>query len=215
MLTQLPTKLLYGLAEAGHHCATYYPHYKEKLEMTKSAYNPSLLRPTRKQISLLSASSHCIVEVINPLHDVPEASTTRFAIYHSLYKDKLVGNPPRKIVSAANCLYFLCGWNNLPAAFFFAHDSGTCGAEPGIVTKKGEPPRTSFHRSQLPSLSSLPLLSSTFSKMRLAMFECLAMPKCAPMSECKTSLDLSHTAPTVESLPDNVALLDPIPVANQ
>ena len=112
-----------------------------------------------------------------------EAGTTRFAIYHLHYKDKLVDNLTRKIVSIANCLYFLCGWSNLPAAFFFAYDSDTYTAELGIVTKKRELPRTSLYCFQLPLLLSLPLLSSTFLKIRLAMFEYLAIFKCAPMSE--------------------------------
>ena len=44
MLTQLSTKLLYGVPEAGNHCfAIYHPHYKEKLGMTESAYDPCLL----------------------------------------------------------------------------------------------------------------------------------------------------------------------------
>ena len=157
---------------------------------------------------------------MKPLHDVPEAGITRFAIYHPHYKDKLVGNPTRKFVSAANRLYFLCGWSNLPAAVFFAHDSGTCAAELDIVTKKGEPPRTSLRRSQLPSLPSLPLLDSTFSKMRLAMFKYLAIFKCAPVSEWQSEnlLEVSSdpslaaqiaaqiAAQTVKSLPDDNAL---------
>ncbi len=52
MLTQLSTKLLYGLAETNHHWATYHPHYKNKLEMTKFAHNPLLVRPPLKLLSL-------------------------------------------------------------------------------------------------------------------------------------------------------------------
>ena len=201
MLTQLPTKLLYGLAEAGHHWAIYHPHYKEKLEMTKSAYNPSLLRPTRKRISLLGASSHCTVEVVNPLHNVPEASTTRFAIYHPHYKDKLVGNPTRKFVCTANCLYFLRGWSNLLAVFFLAHDSGAYTAEPGLVTKKGEPPRISLHLlSRLPSLPSL-LFSLTLSKMRPAISKCSAMSKCATIFEWQLSLPALANFPLLADCP--------------
>ena len=77
-----------------------------------------------------------------------------------------------------------------------------------MVTKKKDPPRTSLHLLshyfQPPSL----FFSSTLSKIRPAIFECLAMPKCTPMSKCEVSLDLSHTTPIVESLPDDVALLD-------
>lgn len=40
------------------------------------------------------------------------------------------------------------------------------------------------------------------------MLKCLAMRKWTPMAECETSLDLSHTTATVESLSDNVAPLD-------
>ena len=120
---------------------------------------------------------------MKPLYDVAKASITWFAIYHPYYKDKLVGNSTRKFVSAANRLYFPYNWRNLLAAFFFAYDSGTCAAKLDIVTKKEESPRTFLRHSQLSSLSTLLLLDSTFSKMRLAMFEYLAMFKCTPMSE--------------------------------
>lgn len=43
MLMQLLTKLLYGVLKADNYCfAIYHPHYKEKLEMTESAYNSYL-----------------------------------------------------------------------------------------------------------------------------------------------------------------------------
>ena len=154
MLTQLPTKLLYGLAKAGLHWATYYPHYKEKLKMKKFAYNPSLLQPTRKQISLLGASSHCIVKVITALHDVPEARKTRFAIYHLHYKDKFVDNPTRALVCATGYFYFLSKFENLSAASFLICNGRA--AQPALVVKKGEPPRAFIyllsHPLQFPSL---------------------------------------------------------------
>ena len=134
---------------------------------------------------------------MKPLHDVPEASTNWFNTYHPHYKEKLgitestnelASNLTRTLVCAANFLYFLCGWSNLSAAFFLAHDGGACTAEPGLVTKKKEPPRTSLHLlSRLPSLPSL-LFSLTLSKMHPVISEFLAMPKCMTMSEWQLSL---------------------------
>ena len=53
--------------------ATHHPHYKENPGMTESAYNPFLLRQSRKRISLLVVSSDRIV---------------KFATYHPHYKEK-------------------------------------------------------------------------------------------------------------------------------
>ena len=104
------------------------------------------------------------------------------------YKNKFVGNPTRAFVCAINYLYFLRGWSNLLAAIFLAHNSGAYTAEPGLVTKKGEPPRTSLHLlSRLLLLPSL-LFSLKLSKMRLAIFECLAMSECATITEWQLSL---------------------------
>ena len=138
---------------------------------------------------------------MTPLHDVLDASKHWFAIYHPHYKDKFVGNPTRAFVCATNCLYFLCGWSNLSAAFFLAHDSGAYTAEPGLVTKKGEPPRTSLHLlSRLPSLPSL-LFSLKLSKRRLAISECLAMSECATISEWQLSLSALANFPLLADSP--------------
>ena len=149
---------------------------------------------------------------MKPLHDVPKASTTRFAIYYPHYKDKLVGNLTRKFVSTANCLYFLCGWSNLLAAFFFAYDSGTCATKLDIVIKKGELPRTSLHCFRLFSLLSLCLLGSTFLKMRPAIFKYAAMSKWQSENLLQVSSNpffATQTAiKTVEFLVNNIALLN-------
>ena len=163
-------KPLHDVSEAStNHFAAYHPHYKEKLGITSTeSAKPFLVRPPPKLLSLPGASSDCIV---------------KFATYHPHYKDKLVGNPSRIFVCAANCLYFLYGWRNLSAAFFLGHDGGAWIAEPGMVTKKGELPRTFLHlishSLQPPSL----LLGSTLSKIRPVMFICSAMSKCATICE--------------------------------
>ena len=88
MLTKLPIKLLYDLAKASQHLAIYYLQYNKKSGITKSVYKPSLfwLSPRltesaynhflfqlpQKLLSLLGISSHCIIKVINPLHDMPD-----------------------------------------------------------------------------------------------------------------------------------------------
>ncbi len=123
MLTQLPKKLLYGLAEASHHWATYHLHYKEKLGITKSAHNPLLVRPLPKLLSLPGAWSNNVV---------------KFGTHHLHYNDKVVANPTRTFG-----LYFLCNFGNLSTTSpILAGDGRACDTEPGLVTKKGEPPRT-------------------------------------------------------------------------
>ena len=118
--------------------ASYRPHYKEKLGMTESAYHPFLLRPPpnltdsahdssllrspQKLLSLPGVSSDCIVEVMKPLHDVPKASTNQFATYNPHYKDKLVSNPTRTFICAANSLRFLCNWGNLSVASLLTYN---------------------------------------------------------------------------------------------
>ena len=175
MLTQLPTKLLHGVSEVGNHrFANHHLHYKEKLGMTESTYKTSLLRPPPQLISPPAASANYIVKVMKPLYDMPEASITRFAIYHPHYKDKF-SNPTRTFVCAANYLYFICSLDNILTP-------PTCTTEPGLVMKKREPLRTSLHL-----LSHQPqslLLSSTLLEIRLVIFEYLAMLQYAPaMSE--------------------------------
>lgn len=61
----------------------------KKLELTQSpiiqAYDFDQdfhIWPPPEQISLLGVSRDCIVKVMKPIHDVPEASTISFAVYH-------------------------------------------------------------------------------------------------------------------------------------
>ena len=75
---------------------------------------------------------------------MPKGSNLLFATYHPHYKEKIVSNPTRTFVCAANCLY-LYSLNNLLAAFFLTYDGGACTAELDLVTKKGESPKTSLH----------------------------------------------------------------------
>ena len=58
--------------------ATYHPHYKEKLGMTKFAYNFFLFWPLSKLLLLSDTLFNYFIKVI--------------AIYHLNYKDKLIGN---------------------------------------------------------------------------------------------------------------------------
>lgn len=61
---------------------------------------------------------------------MPKASTTLFVIYHLHYKEKLgIIESIIKIVI------------NL-AAYLFTNNSDACAAQPGLVAKKGKPPRT-------------------------------------------------------------------------
>lgn len=70
-----------------------------------------------------------------------KSNTNHLATYHLHYKD-IVGNPTRTFIYTANCLYFLCYWNNLLAVFFLTHDCSACTTKPGLVIKKGELPKT-------------------------------------------------------------------------
>ena len=196
MLTQLLTKLLYSIPKAGNHCfASYHPHYKEKLGMIEFTYNPFLLRPPPKLVSLPGVSSDCIVKVI--------------AIYHPYYKEKLgITDSTRELViNSVN--------------FAFACDSGGCADRPDLVPKKGEPSRTFIyllsHLLQSLSLQLLSfMLSLTLSKMCPAIFEYLAMFKW-PMSKWQSenlpeaffnpSLTAQTAAQIVEFLQDNIPLL--------
>ncbi len=121
------------------------------------------IRPPCKQISLLVASSDPIVKVTKPLHDVPEASTTLFAIYHPYYKEKL-GITESTIELVTNS-----------AASLFAYNSGACTVQPGLVAKKGEPPKTFVYSSHPFQARSL-YFSLTLSEI------CSTISKCAPMS---------------------------------
>ena len=117
---------------------------------------------------------------------------------------------------AANYLCFLSGWNNLSTASLFARDGGACATEPGLVTKKGEPPRTSLLLSdafQPPSL----IFSSTLSEMRPAMLRCAAMSAWQLSSTLasfsllltsEASFNLSRAGQTIEFSPNDQALLN-------
>ena len=157
-------KLLHDVPKASiNRFIVYHLHYKEKPGMIESTYDLFLFRPPPKLLSLFDASSDYII---------------KFATYHPHYKEKIISNPTRTFVCAANCLYFSygwsnffkCGWNNLSMAFFLAQNNGLYTAKLGLVTKKGELPITFIYFSnhlQPPSL----LLSLMLSKMRLAMFK--------------------------------------------
>ena len=178
---------------------TQLPIIQRAFVQSTSDLNRDLyIRPPPKLVSLLDASSGCIVKVMKPLYGVAEVGNHCFATYHPHYKDKLVGN--------------------LSTAFLFARDGEACDTKPGLVTKKGEPPRTSLHvPSDALQLLSF-MLSLTLSKMRPTMFEYLAMFKCAPMSEWQSenlpeasfdpSLAAQTAAQTVEFSPDDIALLN-------
>ena len=71
---------------------------------------------------------------------------------------------------------------NLSAASQIARHYGTGTAEPGLVTKKGEPPRTSLHISHPDQPPSL-LLGSTLSKNAPSDVCMLGKSKCATMCE--------------------------------
>lgn len=160
--------------------AILYPYYKEKPGIIKSVYNPffSDYRPICYcPISHLTALSKLLLFIIcttkkNPewqnLHITPFLSDHwPSCYYYSYFKDKLVSNLTWTFVCAANCLYFLFGWNNLLVAFFFAYNSGTFTVEPGPVTKKGESLRTFLHLLFYPDQSlslSLNLISSLYAQ---------------------------------------------------
>lgn len=181
---QLQIKLLYGLAKASHHQATYYPHYKKKLEIIKSAYNLSFFWPTYKQISLLGVSFHCITKVINPLHDVPDASKHWFAIYYLHYKDKFVGNPIRTLVCAVNNLYFLSNFGNLSASLKKANRQ-----ELSLYLSHCFQPLACFFS---PNFANLPLLAN-YPSVRLTN---------------KAFFDLSYIIQKVEFLSDDITPLN-------
>ncbi len=176
--------------------AIYHSHYKEKLETTKSIYNPSLLQFLLKLISLLSVLFDYVV---------------KFATHHPHYKD-IVGNQTRTFIYAINCLSILCGWSNLLAAIF-TYNGGAYITKPGLVMKERELPRTSLHL-----LSHEPpflLFSLTLSKMRLVMFkyslisEYLAILKCTAISKWQLSLTLTSISlladyPSVKLTSENV-----------
>lgn len=157
--------------------------------MIKSVYNPSLFQLTRKQISLLNASSYYIVKVLNLLHNVPVVGTTRFIIYHPHNKEKpgmtkfvynpFVFWPPLKLSSSFGASFDYCSRPNLSAALFLTYNNDACIVELGIE----ESPRTFLHLlfDALQLLSFM--LSSILSKIYPAIFKYLAMSKYALMSK--------------------------------
>ncbi len=184
------------------------------IQSNSDFYRNFYIRPAPKQILLLGTPSDGIVKVIKPLHDVPETSANCFAIYHLHYKDEQVSNPIRTSVCAANCLYFGYNLDNLSMASPFTRDGRACTTEPGLVTKKGEPPRTALDLSNLQSLSLLfslmifkyALVSGWQLSSALASFPMLAdYPSVKLTSEAY--LSFSHATKTVKSSPDNIALV--------
>lgn len=180
--------------------------------MIESTYNPSFLRPLFKLVSPLGILFHYIIKVMDPLHNMPKAIIIQFAIYYQHYKNKFVSNSIWKFGFNTNYLYFLCGWNNLLAVFFFAYDSGICVIKLGIIIKKGKLLRISLHYFELFSLTFLLLLSLIFSKMSPVMFKYALMSKWKLENLLKASsnpfLVAQTAAKMVEFLPDNIALLN-------
>ena len=177
-------KLLHDVPESSiNRFAAYYPHYKEKPGMTESTYDPFFFWPLPKLLSLPNISSDCVV---------------KFATYYLHYKKKIVSNPTWTFVCAANYLYFsydwsnlfLYGWNNLSIAFFFAHNNNFCAAKPGLVTKKGKPPRTFLYFSNFLQPPSL-LLNSMLLKIHLVMFKYILISEYATIFNWQLSSTLA------------------------
>ena len=166
-------KLLYDVPEVSVNCfAAYHLYYKKNI--IDSAYDPFLFRLLPKLLLL---------------PDVLSDYAVKFATYHPHYKETIVSNSTWTFVCTTDCLYFSYdwsnffsyGWNNLSTAFYLAHIDGFCTAEPGLVTKKGELPRTFIYLSNpLQSLSLL--LISMISKMRPAIFEYILISECTTIS---------------------------------
>ena len=112
------------------------------IQSTSSINQEFCIWPSSEQISLLGSS-----------FDMPEASITWFATYHLHYKNKYVGNPSRTFVCVANCLYFLCDWRNLSAAFLLGYA--------GLLNQKSLSKKE--NRQEL-----LYIFSLTFSNLRLS-----------------------------------------------
>ena len=134
-----------------------------------------------------------------------------------LYSNKLVSN--LIWTSICNARYFCFRYNfsylgNFSTASFFAHNGDVWIAILSMVTKKRKLPKTSLYLLSHLFHPLFLFFSSTFLKIYpeifkyLAILKCILMSECAPMFECKVSLNLFYTAPIVEYLPDNIALLD-------
>ena len=104
-----------------------------------------------------------ILKIMKLPYCIPKAGKHWFVVYHPHYKDKFVGN--------------------LLTLFLFTCHGGACNTKPGLVTKRGKPPKTSLYLLS----DALQLLSFMFSltllKMRPAMFKYLAIFKYMPISE--------------------------------
>ena len=157
-----------------NHFAAYHSHYKEKPEMTESTYNSFLFQPLPTLLSLSDNSFYWII---------------RFATYHLHYKEKIVSNLTWTFICTTACLYFSYGWsnlflydwNNLSSVFFFAHNDNSYTSGPGLVTKKGELPKTFIYFSALLQCLSLKL-SLIFSKICQPIFEYILIFECATIS---------------------------------
>lgn len=131
--------------------ATYHPYYKEKSGITKSAYKPFLLQPFSQLLSPSVTLSNYIVQVIKLLYVVQGACITRLVIYHLHYKNKL-SNPTQTLVCTISSLYFGCSLGslgNLSTVSLFGHDGRVCVTKLGLVSKKGELPKTALYFSHL------------------------------------------------------------------
>ncbi len=145
---------------------------------------------------------------------MPKTSANCFAFYYLHYKDEQVSNLIRTSVCAVNCLHFGYNLGNLSTASPFTRDGRACTTKLGLVTRKGEPPRTALDLSNLQSLSLLfsltifeyALVSGWQLSSTLASFSMLAdYPSVKLTSEA--SLSLSYATKTVKSSPDNIALV--------
>lgn len=162
----------------------YHPHYKEISGIRKC---DPFLRPL-SQLSLLP-------------FDLPDY-IGKFAFYHPHYKEKpgmtkshdpFILRPSPKLSSPgtfSDCvgkfsIYHLHYKEKLDISNLTRNFA--CNAELGLVTKKGELPKTFLYlllgAFQLPSL----IISLTLSKMRPPIFDHLAMSKCVPMSKWQFS----------------------------
>ena len=97
---------------------------------------------------------------MNPMYNMANTSKYWFTIYHSYYKDEQVSNPTRTSICVENCLYFGYNLGNFSTAFLFACNGGACTIQSGLVTNKGEPPKTFLYISHPDQPLSL-LLGST------------------------------------------------------
>lgn len=201
------------MSEVGnYHFAAYHPHYKEKLEMIliESAHNLFLLQAP-PQLLLFSVLSDCIA---------------KFVIYYPYYKEKLkiirsiynfyllcsnepVNNPARTSVYAASCLYFgyILGYlGNFSKVSMFACNNCTYIAKQDLVIREKKSSKTFLYLFFYFFQSTSLFFNLTLLKVRLEIFKCLAMLKCALVSKYETSFNLFHTVSTIVFFSDNIAL---------